>query len=84
VWFVKYDRIESEGSEWIVGKLTLPDYGRVARHSGGTAGSVSKSLDVCARFFQERVARGLGYSLENSLKSFTFSGHVAAIFMVRL
>jgi hypothetical protein len=55
-----------------------------ARHSGGMARNVSKSLDVCARFFQERVARGLGYSLENSLKSFTFSGRVAAIFMVRL
>jgi len=47
-------------------------------HSGGTARNVSKSLDVCARFFHERVARVLGYSLEN------FIGRVAAIFMVRL
>jgi len=37
-----------------------------------------------AQDLSKKELRGLGYCLENSLKSFTFSGRVAAIFMVRL
>jgi hypothetical protein len=51
--------------------VTLPDYGKVARHSGGTgrdgrdggtARNVAKSPDVCPRMF----ARGLGYSYRSA------------------
>jgi hypothetical protein len=46
-------------------------------------GNVTQSPDVCARLFRGGVARGLGYSLENSHKPFIFNPDVAPIFVVR-
>ncbi|PYT98822.1 MAG: hypothetical protein DMG38_14230 [Acidobacteria bacterium] len=62
-------------------KSALSAYGQVFLHCvvvvavlavGCINNKDGRKLDVCARFFQERVARGLGYSLENSLKTVYF------------